>query len=106
MNSKIKNHRIALASILFIFAISVQLRAQDTIYCFDERYHWTYPCNYSDYPDTVFDGPGVLGLAWWGEMTSDLKPVLVYPVDKVLTRQIFTDTVRKQIFVNLPFSYC
>ena len=99
MNTKIKKHRIALASILFIFTISVQLNAQDTIYCFDERYHWTYPCNYSDYPDSIYDNySSVLGLAWWGEMTSDLKPVLVAPVDKVLTRQIFTDTVRKQIY--------
>ena len=101
MNSKIKNHKIAIISILFIFAISVQLRAQDTIYCFDERYHWTYPCNYSDYPDTVFDhNTGVLRLEWISKYVEgpDGKPVLLDTIDKILTLQVFTDTIRRQIF--------
>ncbi|MBO7200713.1 MAG: fibronectin type III domain-containing protein [Bacteroidales bacterium] len=98
MNIKILNHRIALASILFVFAISLQSKAQDTIHCFDERYHWTYPCNYSDYPDTVFDGPGVVSLTELGHMTHDPKPVLVGAVDKTLIQQVFTDTIRKQIY--------
>ena len=101
MNIKILNHRIAIISILFIFAISVQLRAQDTIYCFDERYHWTEPCNYSDYPDSIFEYTcSYIDFFSVGQIGTDLqgKPICVYPTNKVLTQQVFTDTVRKQIY--------
>ena len=101
MNTKLLNHKIAIISILFIFAISLQTKAQDTIHCFDERYHWTYPCNYSDYPDSIFDhNSGILNLERMYSYIEgpDGKPVLADTLDKTLTQQVFADTIRRQIY--------
>ena len=101
MNTKLLNHKIAIISILFIFAVSLQSKAQDTIHCFDERYYWTYPCNYSDYPDSIFDhNSGILNLERMYRYIEgpDGKPVLADTLDKTLTQQVFADTIRRQIY--------
>lgn len=101
MKTTLNKCRIAIISILFIFAILLQSKAQDTIHCFDERYHWTYPCNYTDYPDSIFDNyAGVLSLHWINNYVEDPdgKPVLFDTIDKILTQQVFTDKERRQIF--------
>lgn len=111
MKTYIFKSKIALVSILSIFVLSVQSKAQDTIFCFDEKYHWTYPCNYSDYSnysDTTLiinHQASCVNLCQIGHMSADFeepgkppKPIPGYQVDKILTRQIFTDSKRKQIY--------
>ena len=100
MNTLIKKQKAIIATMLFVAFNYVN--AQDTIHCFDERYHWTYPCNYSDYPDTIFEfSSSTLDLFQAGTIGTYLttgEHFPVSPTNKVLTRQMFTDTVRRQIF--------
>ena len=86
MKPILKNHRNALASILFIFAVSVQLNAQDTIHCPDNRYYWNdIPCDYGRsitaykdaYHSTLFLlNPGSV-------ISTDTTPVYGYGVSQV-----------------------
>ena len=100
MKVKINIQRIAVSVVLFI--IFGYVNAQDTIHCLDERYHWTYECNYSDYPgfpnsrvDLAYIG---FMNPYWEEFGKPPVPVIGSQVDKFLVQQIFTDTMRKQIY--------
>ena len=102
MNTKLLNHRIAFASILFIFAISLQLRAQDTIYCPDNRYYWNdIPCDYgrsiTAYKDTYHSTLFLLNPG--SVLSTDTTPVYGSGnLNQLLLRQVFNDTIRRQIY--------
>ena len=102
MNTKLLNHRIAFASILFIFAISLQTKAQDTIYCPDNRYYWNnIPC---DYGRSIFENKDAyrsyVSLDNIGSVHSGYTgPIYgTGDVNKVLLQQVFNDTIRRQIY--------
>ena len=102
MNSKIKKHRKALASILFIFAISLQSKAQDTIYCPDNRYYWNdIPC---DYGRSIFENKDAYLSYVFMENIGSVHSGYTGPmygtgnVNKVLLQQVFNDTIRRQIY--------
>ena len=102
MNTKLLNHRIAIISILFIFAISLQTKAQDTIYCPDNRYYWNdIPC---DYGRSIFENKDAylssLHLKGIGSVHSGYTGPMYGTgnVNKVLLQQVFNDTIRRQIY--------
>ena len=97
MKVKINIQRIAVSVVLFI--IFGYVNAQDTIRCSDSRYYWNEPCDsYGDNPHN-FTGIDLYQPSLF-TITDDGKPEVWPPtaVDKVLTQQVFTDTIRREIF--------